>query len=136
MSLDELEDACTQRGFELITDEIDPNTGYPLVHTKEDYQQAAWQCVTMATVTEHFPNPNDTTTMSRNNERAAADVVDVSRQTKGGGPFWVRVLKRVLGDNVLIRFIQKIGNKCRAALEDIRKEALSDKAMNDMITLE
>lgn len=47
MTLEELEDICTRRGFELITDEFDEETGHPLVYTKDDYITAAWQCVTM-----------------------------------------------------------------------------------------
>jgi maleate cis-trans isomerase len=47
MTKDELERICTERGFELITDELDDETGQPIVSTHQDYVDAAWQCLQM-----------------------------------------------------------------------------------------
>lgn len=47
MTKDELERICTERGFELITDELDDDTGQPIVSTHQDYVDAAWQCLQM-----------------------------------------------------------------------------------------
>lgn len=47
MSKEELEEICTERGFELIKDEIDSSTGQPVVSTHQDHVDAAWQCLQM-----------------------------------------------------------------------------------------
>lgn len=45
MSNDELEEICRERGFELIDDELDEETGEQIVFTREDYIEAAIQCL-------------------------------------------------------------------------------------------
>jgi hypothetical protein len=47
MSNQELEEICIERGFELITDELDDETGLPVVSTHQDYIDAAIQCIQM-----------------------------------------------------------------------------------------
>ena len=47
MTKEELEEICTERGFELIKDEIDSSTGQPVVSTHQDHVDAAWQCLQM-----------------------------------------------------------------------------------------
>jgi len=44
---DELEQICIERGFELITDELDEETGLPVVSMHQDYIDAAIQCIQM-----------------------------------------------------------------------------------------
>jgi hypothetical protein len=45
MTKEELERICVERGFELIKDEIDEETGLPIVSTHQDHVDAAWQCL-------------------------------------------------------------------------------------------
>ena len=45
MTKEELEQICVDRGFELIKDEIDVETGLPIVSTHQDHVDAAWQCL-------------------------------------------------------------------------------------------
>ena len=45
MSDEELEDICAERGFELIKDELDEETGELIVFTRDDYIDAARQCL-------------------------------------------------------------------------------------------
>ena len=45
MTKEELERICLERGFELIKDEIDEETGLPIVSTHQDHVDAAWQCL-------------------------------------------------------------------------------------------
>lgn len=45
MTKEELEQICLERGFELIKDEIDEETGLPIVSTHQDHVDAAWQCL-------------------------------------------------------------------------------------------
>ena len=45
MADEELELICTERGFALVVDEIDPDTGKPYVFTHDDYVSAAQQCL-------------------------------------------------------------------------------------------
>ena len=47
MTKEELEEICTERGFELIKDELDKETGQPVVSTHQDHVDAAWQCLQM-----------------------------------------------------------------------------------------
>lgn len=47
MSDAQLEQICIERGFELITDELDEETGLPVVSTHQDYIDAAIQCIQM-----------------------------------------------------------------------------------------
>jgi hypothetical protein len=47
MSDEDLEQLCIERGFELIKDEIDEETGLPVVSTHQDFVDAAWQCLQM-----------------------------------------------------------------------------------------
>ena len=44
MSIEELEDLCISRGFELVK-EIDPDTGAPKEFSKDEYIEAARQCL-------------------------------------------------------------------------------------------
>lgn len=44
MTIEELEDLCISRGFELVK-EIDPDTGAPKEFSKEEYIEAAKQCL-------------------------------------------------------------------------------------------
>jgi hypothetical protein len=47
MTDEELEQICIERGFELIKDEIDEETGLPMVSSHQDFVDAAWQCLQM-----------------------------------------------------------------------------------------
>jgi hypothetical protein len=45
MSKEQLENICTERGFALVQDEIDPTTGQTYTFTHDDYVIAAQQCL-------------------------------------------------------------------------------------------
>ena len=45
MSDGELESICVDRGFHLVKDDVDPNTGKPYVLAHEDYVDAAQRCL-------------------------------------------------------------------------------------------
>ena len=45
MSDEELESICLQRGFELVKDEIDEETGEPIQLTHDDFVEAAQRCI-------------------------------------------------------------------------------------------
>ena len=44
MSEEQLEKVCEDRGYEMAKDEIDNDTGIPLIFTHDDYIEAAKQC--------------------------------------------------------------------------------------------
>eukprot|EP00546_Thalassionema_frauenfeldii_P009017 CAMPEP_0178916688 /NCGR_PEP_ID=MMETSP0786-20121207/12798_1 /TAXON_ID=186022 /ORGANISM="Thalassionema frauenfeldii, Strain CCMP 1798" /LENGTH=152 /DNA_ID=CAMNT_0020590091 /DNA_START=264 /DNA_END=722 /DNA_ORIENTATION=+ len=122
MSLEELEDICTRRGFELITDEFDEETGHPLVYTKDDYITAAWQCVTMGTlqVTDYDPYADNKAVTTTNDD----DYNSCSNDNKKY-PFVIGVLRKVFGEKVLIRFIKKVGQQLRAIIDMVRRESIA-----------
>ena len=45
MTDEQLEEICVVRGFALVMDEIDPNTGDTYKFTHDDYVMAAQQCL-------------------------------------------------------------------------------------------
>jgi hypothetical protein len=45
MTDEQLENICTERGFGLVKDEIDPTTGQAYQFTHDDYVVAAQQCI-------------------------------------------------------------------------------------------
>lgn len=45
LTVEELEAICLVRGFELLKDEIDPETGEPYKLSHADYVEAAKQCL-------------------------------------------------------------------------------------------
>lgn len=47
MSEEQLEKVCEDRGYEMAKDEIDNDTGIPLIFTHDDYIEAAKQCLSI-----------------------------------------------------------------------------------------